>query len=192
MVGQIGRVLLQVVAPLRRTEEAHGWANLLWQVIVLMGLSAGAASILISSPFAIIVYLLLIAVGLTFAASYRLQGQAEQAESQRFTRRQLLDARMQLGELMTDAADLLNGVPTDAQAFSHQVIELDGRMLDIFRKEGSAFFDESHVGRHYAAVMEPNADTGTVEGLRTVLRADIVFLNALTAEINAEINALPR
>ncbi len=188
MLGQFGRVLLQIMAPVSHAEEAHGWATLLWQAIVIMGLGAGAASFLTNSPSAIAIYLLLLALGVTFAGAYRLQGRVDHI----FTREQLLDARVQLGQLISDAADLLNGVPGDPKALQVLVIQFDECVLDTFRSKHNATFDESHAGRYYAAIMEPGADTNTVEGLLTVLRAEIAFLNGLTAEINAEINALPR
>lgn len=171
--------------PIRHTDEIEGWGNVLWQAAVLLGLGSLAAAILSSSPFAIVVYALLVLLALTFSAVFRLQGRVEVV----YTREELIDARKALGRIITEAGDLL--IARDDRPFSEQAFDIFKSCLDLFRGD-SPFFDESHEGRFYAVSTEASAKGDSDEALREGLIAEIKCLNDFIGEINAELNSLPR
>lgn len=107
-------------------------------------------------------------------------------------REQLLKARTQLGNLMSDAGDLLITQYSN-EPFLDTSSDFFGRVLDLFRSD-TPVFDESHEGRFYAATTKADmeSDTNTTEGMRQVLRAEIECLDVFVAEINAELNSLAR
>lgn len=181
---RLARVLLQVIWPVRHAESVSGWV----QLFVLAGLSAGAVSFLRESPFAIIVYVLLVLLALTFAAAYRLQGRADAA----YTRQELIDARNALGLLVGDAGDLLLGATGD-EPFAEQVSNISGLCMELFQTD-TVVFDHSHEGRLYAARTASfrRANVEGDEALRDELEAVIGCLDDFIKEINAELISFPK
>ena len=89
------------------------------------------------------------------------------------SRQQLVEARTQLGNLMSDAGDMLISQHSN-DSFLDTSSDFFSRVLDLFRSDIPAF-DESHEGRFYAATTKADmdSDTNTTEGMRHVLRAQI-------------------
>jgi len=125
----------------------------------------------------------------------RLNGEIERKERHRLTRQQLIEARRKLGSLMSDAGDMFIGQSSE-KPLEDEADEFFGRVLDALRK-GRPTFDESHEGRFYAASTEAmmladatDRNTGTIYGIRSVLRAEIACLKEFVSEINVELNSL--